>query len=295
MLALFALKQFLEDRRSFSILCQLGQQADVSSLLQHEGYLLWRLRDTPGQSTLTAFPFQPTSRSAAIADASGKAHHRPAVTTPDKSLALPGQAGRSPVRIAEHDFGAAHNEPTADKGNEAEPSSSADREQQMDRHGVVAKEMGRRLSIDAAKQFSSKGEAISSEAQDQMPLKEHALQEQERLGSLGATGNHAGVLQEEQRQGSTNKNLSSLLDSSCKDKLPAPTERALESSKISGSREIVADPGNEGWQSSLESPQPLPQPPQAQPAVAVQQRQLEGGTADQQTRLEHMLPGMLLN
>lgn len=52
--------------------------------MQHEGYVLWRLRDTPGQSTLTAFPVQPVNRSVPVASEDAKTHHRPAVATPEK-------------------------------------------------------------------------------------------------------------------------------------------------------------------------------------------------------------------
>ena len=58
-------------------------------LFQHEDYVLWRLRDTPGQSTLSEFRPQPVSRSSHLADRNGQtatnAYHQPAAVPANRS------------------------------------------------------------------------------------------------------------------------------------------------------------------------------------------------------------------
>ena len=56
----------------------LKLSCDVASL-QHEDYGLWRMRDVPGQATLTAFQAQPTTRSVAQ---DHTAFHQPAAVLP---------------------------------------------------------------------------------------------------------------------------------------------------------------------------------------------------------------------
>ena len=272
------------------------QHANVSCLVQHEGYLLWRLRDTPGQSTLTAFPFQPVSRSAAITEACGKAHHRPVVATPDKGRVLPGQAGRLPLPDAEHGVGAAEHEPSAERVNEAEASFNMGEGQQMERHRHVIEETSRQHDSKTARYLPGNEPHQGLEIEAQAPYELPILQEEERLGSVGAAGRWAQAVQEEKDQGVAAEGAETVLDSSKTHKLSCLEEGGLKTKKkVHSSLERVADTGNEGWQSSLESPQPPPQLPRAQPAEAAQLRQAHvGNTADQQTRLEHMLPGKII-
>ena len=262
------------------------------SLLQHDGYHLWRLRDTPGQSTLTAFPFQPISRSAALGDAGSKAHHRPAVATPDKARAFPAQADGLPSSDAEHGLGVAELEPSAESGGVAEVSFGTDEGQQLGRHRIISEEISRRHS-EFAKQLSSNGPDQGLEAEAQVPHMAPMHQEGERLGSLGASGRWPMAVQEEQDQSLAAEAWKTVLDSSNKYQLPRPEEGMIETDKVHSSPGRVADTGNEGWQSSLESAQALPQLPKARPAVAAQPKQShEGNTTEQQTRIEHMLPGI---
>lgn len=247
--------------------------------------MLWRLRDVPGQSTLTAFPFQPVSRSAAIAEGS-KAHHRPAVTTPDKARALPDATERGPTPGAELESLNALNALT-ERGSSAENRVAVDEEQFMQEEGAFSK--GSRQHSGNGGHLSIDKQAPNFQVEDHLPWEVAMPAEtlEDRPGSSGATGKVASELQEAQDQHSDESNATVPLDSKANRQHVGAAERVLQTGNMHSSLGRTAEIGNEGWQSSMESPQPLPQP-----ALAQQQNQVTTSeAAEQQTRLEHMLPG----
>ncbi len=246
--------------------------------MQHEGYALWRLRDTPGQSTLTAFPLQPVSRSGAVADFSGKAHHRPAVTTPDKVKALPSAKDRSGFSNAEPSLEAGDPELLKD-ANCMPEEGLAEATGAPNQEGLeVTRKLSWRHSDQSPSSWPAERSQTGGPSSSEAPVPTEMPEQ--RLGSVVGA------------QGPAIQNFTTVPASHMRPETSIHKGGLHEGALPDRTLERVPEAGNEGWQSSLESTHPLPQLVQPNSAVAHQQRQAhEGSDADQQTRIEHMLPG----